>query len=758
MWRLETASDSGIPALRTLNGYQGRQVWVFREHDGSPTERENVERLRREYAANRHKNHHSSDELLRLQCLAGRKGKSPMKETELPEGGPVPKERVRSTIRDGIDFFQYLQQDDGHWPGDYGGPMFLMPGMVITCYVSGCIDQVLSPQHKTEMIRYLVNHQNEDGGYGLHIEGTSTMFGSCLSYVTLRLLGMGPDEDATWRARSWIHSRGGANHVASWGKFWLAVLGVYSWDGMNPMPPEMWLLPYSSWTGIGLAHPGRFWCHCRMVYLPMSYLYGARATCKDTPLTELLRSELYVEDYSTINWNKARNQIAKEDLYYPHPLLQDFLWWTLYQAEGLLVGSSLRRRALAEVMEHIHYEDENTRYIDIGPVNKVINMLCCWFEKPDGEEFRAHIPRLQDYLWMAEDGMKMQGYNGSQLWDTAFAVQAIATAGDIGMEFSDCLKKAHKYVEASQVREDNPGPLSKWYRHISKGAWPFSSRDHGWPISDCTSEGLKAALMLAKLPSQHVGDGIPADRLEDAVNVILSYQNACGGWATYENTRSYPMLELINPSETFGDIVIDYSYVECSSACITALCAFREDYPEHRRSEIAKSLKRGEAYVTSIQRADGSWYGSWGVCFTYGTWFGCEALAALGHKYDSSDSLQRACAFLLSKQRDDGGWAESYLSCQNKTYSQLEGDTSHVVNTAWALMALIYAGYYKVDPAPLDAAAAFLIRSQQPDGDWPQQHISGVFNRNCMITYANYRNVFPIWALSKYLKCLALAS
>lgn len=43
------------------------------------------------------------------------------------------------------------------------------------------------------------------------------------------------------------------------------MLGVYSWDGMNPMPPEMWLLPYSKWTGIGWAHPGRFWCHCRMV-------------------------------------------------------------------------------------------------------------------------------------------------------------------------------------------------------------------------------------------------------------------------------------------------------------------------------------------------------------------------------------------------------------------------------------------------------------------------------------------------------------
>ena len=45
----------------------------------------------------------------------------------------------------------------------------------------------------------------------------------------------------------------------------------------------------------------------------------------------------------------------------------------------------------------------------------------------------------------------------------------------------------------------------------------------------------------------------------------------------------------------------------------------------------------------------------------------------------------------------------------------------------------------QVDRRPLDAAARCLAALQEPSGDWPQQHISGVFNRNCMITYANYR-------------------
>ena len=47
------------------------------------------------------------------------------------------------------------------------------------------------------------------------------------------------------------------------------------------------------------------------------------------------------------------------------------------------------------------------------------------------------------------------------------------------------------------------------------------------------------------------------------------------------------------------------------------------------------------------------------------------------------------------------------------------------------------------------AAAACLLAAQLPSGDWPQQDIAGVFNRNCMITYANYRCAV-LWAAHTY--------
>jgi squalene cyclase len=111
------------------------------------------------------------------------------------------------------------------------------------------------------------------------------------------------------------------------------------------------------------------------------------------------------------------------------------------------------------------------------------------------------------------------------------------------------MKLGYNYLEISQVLEDVKD-REKFYRHISKGGWPFSTRDHGWPISDCTAEGLKATLALHEtVVSDEKSQLISPQRCFDAVNVLLSFQNDDGGWATYENTRAPAWLELINPAE-----------------------------------------------------------------------------------------------------------------------------------------------------------------------------------------------------------------
>lgn len=172
---------------------------------------------------------------------------------------------------------------------------------------------------------------------------------------------------------------------------------------------------------------------------------------------------------------------------------------------------------------------------------------------------------------------------------------------------------------------------------------------------------MKAIYYLQEL--SYTPKKVSDERLQDAVDVLLRMQNSDGGFATYELTRGPKILEWINPAEVFGDIMVEYSYPECTTAVLLGLMAFRKRQPSYRTDEIEKILQRGLKYIRKAQRPDGSWFGSWAICFTYATWFGLESLGAHGETYENSDNVRRGCEFLISKQRADGGWGEAYKVC-----------------------------------------------------------------------------------------------
>jgi squalene cyclase len=163
--------------------------------------------------------------------------------------------------------------------------------------------------------------------------------------------------------------------------------------------------------------------------------------------------------------------------------------------------------------------------------------------------------------------------------------------------------------------------------------------------------------------------------------------------------------------------------------------------------------------IKSVQKSDGSWYGSWAICFTYACWFGIEALALDDSSRKANKALiDKCCGFLLSKQMTDGGWGESYQSCVRKEYH--DSESGHVVCTAWALLSLILANPRATASSDVvqavERGVTFLMNAQLPNGDWAQQSISGVFNRNCMISYSNYR--FDFQSFTRFFISLVITS
>lgn len=56
--------------------------------------------------------------------------KTESKEEEKEEEEMNSVDIVTRRLRKALRFYSTIQAEDGHWPGDYGGPLFLLPGLV----------------------------------------------------------------------------------------------------------------------------------------------------------------------------------------------------------------------------------------------------------------------------------------------------------------------------------------------------------------------------------------------------------------------------------------------------------------------------------------------------------------------------------------------------------------------------------------------------------------------------------------------------
>ena len=158
-------------------------------------------------------------------------------------------------------------------------------------------------------------------------------------------------------------------------------------------------------------------------------------------------------------------------------------------------------------------------------------------------------------------------------------------------------------------------------------------------------------------------------------------------------------------------------------------------------------------YLREQQEEDGSWYGRWGVNYIYGTWQVLRGLRAMNLDMNQP-WLLKARDWLESVQHEDGGWGERCNTYDDPVFKGRGPSTAS--QTAWAVMGLC--AFDDPENPALQRGLEYLIRTQNPDGSWTENEITGTgFPKVFYLKYDIYRNAWPLLAFATYRKILKAA-
>ena len=616
-------------------------------------------------------------------------------------------------------------------------PMITAQYVIVRAIVGRPVDAAT----RDGIVQHFRTTRSPEGAWGLHPESPGYVFVTALAYVALRLLGASADDPLAKDARVWLERRppgDGVLAIPAWGRFWLALLGLYDWRAVPPCPPEALLLPRAL-----PIHPSRVYCHTRLISLGMAYLYGRRFQADPRGLRNDLAHELYGGPLASVDFTRAHDRVASSDRAVAANVgLRTVRLAT--RAWERVCPHGMRRRASARALERIVWEQRASHYQALSPVNGLLNCLALYAADPTHAELDPSLAGLEAWRWEdAREGVRYAGAR-SNTWDTAFALEALAASGDASA--AAAARRGYGFLRDAQMTGELPGAPDH-ERDPIDGGWCFSDGQHRWPVSDCAAEAVSAVFAvdgsatLAPPPAERIA----ADRLRAAAVFILSRQNADGGFATYERRRGPIWLERFNPSEMFARCMTERSYVECTASSLVALARLRAAAPASMTSDVDSALARALAFLRSTQRPDGSVPGFWGINFTYGAFHFVRGLRAAGAP-STDPQLRAAAAWLIAKQRADGGWGEHWSGCVAEQY--VEAAESHVVMTSWALLALLDVA--DVDPEAVRRGFAWLVGRQRADGSFPPGGVNGVFFGTAMLDYRLYPSYFPAWALARF--------
>ncbi len=616
---------------------------------------------------------------------------------------------------------------DGHWAADLGADTTLESDMIMLYVFLGWHERPETRQKITRLSTHILRRQQPDGGWAIYKNGPSEISCTFKCYWALKMAGYSAEDPRLVRARERLFALGGIHQINTYGKFYLAVFGLYDWGGVPSIPPEIVFFP--KWFYFNLYEMSSW---TRAIVLPLSILWAKRP-CRPLPAQGRL-DELFPD--------AAPRWVPVGGTHFNPP--EGFLSWRKFflevdtfmkDFEGrgpyFLRGWALKR-AMKWILDHNEHS-EGLAAIFPSMLNTIL-ALKVMGEADDHPVLQKNLRELERFfIDRGEDGLQVMPCL-SPVWDTAISMLALSESGlppdHPALIKATCWILDHEIRVPGDWRVKNPtGPI---------GGWAFEYENAFYPDIDDT------AMVLLALRRVHLPEPLSQAREKAflrGLNWLLSMQSTNGGWAAFDVDNTKWILTQI----PFADhnAMIDPPTTDVTARVLEALGLVGYDltYP---------SVQRAVNFLRTEQEADGSWYGRWGVNYIYGTWQAVRGMTCIGVS-PQDPSIQNALSWLRSVQQLDGGWGER---CDTYVDPALKGKgPSTPSQTAWALMTFLSCGIAH-DPA-VERAVQYLSSTQKTDGSWDENEFTGTgFPKVFYLEYTYYRHYFPLLALGMYRRLL----
>jgi len=595
----------------------------------------------------------------------------------------------------GVERLLSLQKPDGFWVAELESNV-TMTAQHIFWHVFLRIDH-------EDIVRRCANEllarRRDDGTWAIYWGGEPDLAATVEAYTALRIAGLAADDPRLAGARSYIEGRGGIGASRVFTRMWLALFGLWPWEEIQAIPPELVLLkpelPLSVYS---------FGCWARQTLVALSIVMHYRPV-RRLPEERLAREiDLGPMERAQTAWN----------------LLDSAIRW--YNGQPVQPG---RERALAYAERWlIDRQELDGSWGGIQPpwVWSLI-AFACRGHGPESPYIRRGIDGWKRF--MVDDGERLRPEAcQSPVWDTCLALVALRAAG-MAAE-GPALQKAGEWLLQEEVRAR--GDWAVRLPGVEPGGWAFEYDNDLYPDID---DAAVVGIALNEL-------GIGHSSASRACGWIEAMQSRSGGWGAFDkDNEAYWLYEI--PFVDFGAI-IDPPSVDVSGHAVELLA---------KDPRYEDSTRRGVDYLLAQQEENGSWFGRWGVNYIYGTGAALPALEAAGIPNDHP-AMRRAVAWLESVQQEHGGFGED---CRSYDVEE-DGSGWHgrgeptASQTAWALLGLVAAGEAHSEAAT--RAAGWLAENQREDGDWDEPYFTGTgFPRHFLINYHLYRTYWPVMALGR---------